>query len=299
MITVTAPTSKIGRQVVGRLCELNAPLRVVARDPNRLAAGVRQRAQVIEGSHSDADVVARAFDGADAVFWLVPPDPRATSVGAAYVDFTQPAIKVLCAGKVDRVVGISALGRGIARNAGLVDASLEMDDLIGGTGVKYRALTLPSFMDNLLRQAQAIATRGVFFSPIAGDRKMPTCATRDIAGVAVDLLLDTSWEGVGDRALLGPEDLSFHEMAATMTDVLGRHVRFEQIDGAAYKASLIDNGMSEAMAQGMLDMALAKNDGLDNAEQRTPEASTPTTFRRWCRDVLAPSLARLQGEHPA
>jgi hypothetical protein len=39
-------------------------------------------------------------------------------------------------------------------------------------------------------------------------------------------------------------------------------------------------GMSQAMAQGMTYMAAAKNQGLDNAVRRTPENSTPTSFRQ-------------------
>ena len=50
--------------------------------------------------------------------------------------------------------------------------------------------------------------------------------------------------------------------------------------------------MSEAMAQGMVDMMLAKNDGLDNAEPRTPESTTPTSFRQWCEEVLKPADTR-------
>jgi hypothetical protein len=42
------------------------------------------------------------------------------------------------------------------------------------------------------------------------------------------------------------------------------------------------------MAQGMTDMAAAKNEGLDNAVRRTPENSTPTSFREWCEEVLKP-----------
>jgi uncharacterized protein YbjT (DUF2867 family) len=290
MITITAPTSSIGRQLVNRLIDREAPLRVVARDPNRLPVAVRDYAQVVEGSHGDPDVVATAFDGADAVFWLVPPNPSADSVRATYVDFTRPACDALCAGNVSRVVGISALGRGVARNAGFVTASLEMDDLIAGTGVNYRALAMPSFMDNLLRQVDPIRNRGVFFSPIDGDRKMPSCATGDIAAAAATLLLDENWSGVGSVPVLGPEDLSYNDMAAIMSEVLRRPVRFQQIDGLAYKATLVASGMSDAMAQGMLDMALAKNDGLDNAEPRTCDASTPTTFRQWCQDVLQPAL---------
>ena len=43
------------------------------------------------GSHGGIDVGTKAFAGADSVFWLVLPDPRAESAGAAYVDFTRPA----------------------------------------------------------------------------------------------------------------------------------------------------------------------------------------------------------------
>src|SRR3989442_14488387 len=97
-----------------------------------------------------------------------------------------------------RVVGVSALGRGTpwATNAGYVTASLAMDDLIASTGVAYRALTNPSFMDNIVRQADAIKDQGMFFSPIEGDRKLPAVATPDIAAAASRLLVDDDWTGV-------------------------------------------------------------------------------------------------------
>ena len=40
------------------------------------------------------------------------------------------------------------------------------------------------------------------------------------------------------------------------------------------------------------DMAAAKNNGLDNAEPRTPENTTPTSFRQWCEEVLKPAVVR-------
>ncbi len=58
------------------------------------------------------DAWSAAFEGADAVFWLGPPVPRAESVEAAYVGFTRPAAEAFKRLSVRRVVGISALGRG-------------------------------------------------------------------------------------------------------------------------------------------------------------------------------------------
>lgn len=157
---------------------------------------VRRRIEIVEGSHGEASVVDRAFEGADTVFWLCPPDPRAESVEKAYFEFTRSACDAIRRHGVARVVSVSALG---------------------------------------------------------------------------------------------PEDLSFNDMAQIMSEVLGRPVHYQLIALDTYKANLMKNGMSEAMAQAMADMMAAKDQGLDNAEQRTPESTTPTSFREWCEDVLKPA----------
>jgi uncharacterized protein YbjT (DUF2867 family) len=166
MIVITAPTGKIGHQVLANVLETSAPVRVIVRDAGKLPDSVRDRVEVVEGSHGDADVVDRAFAGADTLFWLVPPDPTAATVEEAYVGFTLPAAEALKRHQVKRVVDISALGRGTPRadNAGLVTASLAMDDLIASTGVAFRAVTNPSFMDNVARQAAPIREKGMFWS---------------------------------------------------------------------------------------------------------------------------------------
>jgi len=209
--------------------------------------------------------VNRAFAGADAVFWLRPPAPRAPSLEAAYVDFTRPACDAIKSQSVKRVVGISNLGRG-------------------------SALTLPTFMDNLLREVDSIKNQGVFFSFLDGDKSAPKCATRDIAATASKLLLDSSWSGQGHRTVLGPEDLSFNDMAHIMSEVLERPVRYQQTSLDSLKARLLESGMSQAFVEGYVEMMVAKNNGLDNAEPRTPENATPTTFRQWCEEVLKPAV---------
>ncbi len=293
MIVITAPTSNIGSQVTANLLDTGEALRLIARDPARIPEDVRRRVEIVEGSHSDANVVNEAFAGADEVFWLVPADPQAPSIEAAYVGFAQPAAEAIGRHRVQRVVSVSALGRGTpqAAHAGHVTATLAMDDLLAGTGVGYRALTMPSFMDNIARQVQPIKNQGMFFGIVSPDRKNPTCATRDIAAAAARLLRDRSWSGNGHLAVLGPEDLSFDDMAGIMSQVLGKPVRYQQIPADGFKSRLIENGMSDAIAQAVIEMALAKDQGLDKAEPRTAEATTPTSFRQWCEEVLKPAVA--------
>jgi len=292
MIIITTPTGAIGHQVLERVLRGEEPIRVIARDPSGLPSHVRERVDIVRGSHGDTTVVNQAFAGADSVFWVVPPDPRAQTVDGAYLDFTRPACAAFKSQGIKRVVGISALGRGTpaAADAGLVTASLKMDDLIASTGVHYRAVTNPSFMDNLLRQVELIKNQGMFSLPISGDLKQPSVCTRDIAATAAKLLLDQSWNGVGSVSVLDPKDLSYNDMATIMSEVLGKPVRFQEAPGQAFKARLLERGMSEAMAQANLDMWDAYNQGLDAAEPRTPQSTTPTSFRQWCEEELKPRV---------
>ncbi len=266
------------------------PVRVIARDPSRVPSATRDRVDVVQGSHSDGGVVDQALQGVDTVFWLVPSDPRAETAAAAYVDFARPGCEAFKARGVKRVVGISALGRGWPRNAGHVSATLAMDDLIATTGVSYRALALPGFMDNVLRQLDPIKKRGTFSWPAPEDLTMPTCATRDIAAVAAGLLLDPTWTGVQSVPVLGPADFSFNDMARIMSDVLGKPVRFQETPIDEFRAMLTGRGMSAGMTQAMVNMVVAKNEGLDKLVPRTPASSSPTSFRQWCERVLKPAV---------
>ncbi|MFH8632276.1 NAD(P)H-binding protein [Streptomyces lydicus] len=296
MIVITTPTGQIG----GRLLQIlldetrtrDEELRVIVRDPGRLPDGVRARVDVVTGSHGDAEVVDRAFDGADAVFWLVPSNPREASLDAMYSGFTRAAAKALTTHRVGHVVGVSALGRGtpVAGRAGYVTASLAMDDLIASTGVSYRALANPTFFDNLLWQVASLRDNGVFTGTEAADRKAPTAATRDIAAAAAGLLLDRSWTGTGEVPVLGPEDLSPNDLARIMSEVLGRPIRYERQTLDAFGTALAGRGVGDALVQGYLDMMRAKDDGLDEGVRRTPQTASPTTFREWCEQVLKPAV---------
>lgn len=290
MIVVTTPTGAIGSQVLKTLVDAGERVRVVARDPVRIPSGLQARVEVVAGSHGDADVVDRAFEGARAVFWLPPPNMQARHLDDVYVGFARPACEAIRRQGVANVVGISALGRGtpLADRAGLVTASLAMDDLIASTGVAYRALVMPSFMDNMLRQASAIRERGEFHWPGPGELKAPTCATRDIADMAVRLLRDPTWTGQGEQAVLGPEDLSPVDLARIMSDVLGKPIAFRELAIDDLRASLAQRGVSPAVEAGYADMMSAKAEELDNFVVRTPDNTTPTTFRQWCTDVLKP-----------
>lgn len=290
MIVVTAPTGNISSQVLAQLVKSGEPVRVAARDPSRPPDVIRSAVEIVEGSHAHPNVVAEAFDGAEAVFWLTPSDPTADGPEAAYVDFVRPAAQVLERGTVQYVVAVSALGRGWPRDAGHVTATLAADDITAQSGVAFRALACSSLMENVLRQIESIRNEGVYRWPSPPDLALPHVATCDVADVAVRLLRNTSWTGVSEVPLTGPETLTFDEMAVSMGEVLGRSVRFEPIPMETMRDMMISFGGSPGMAQSMIEMVTAKNEGIDAIVPLSPPSDTPTTFRQWCQDVLRPAI---------
>ena len=92
--------------------------------------------------------------------------------------------------------------------------------------------------------------------------------------------------------MLGPEDLWFNQIAAIVSEVLGREVRYGQVPFDGLKAQLKERNMSENFAQGYVDMMRAKNEGMDNTVARSLEHTGPTTFRQWAKEVLMPAMGR-------
>ncbi|MEV7043675.1 NAD(P)H-binding protein [Amycolatopsis sp. NPDC051061] len=290
MIVITAPTGQIGRKLVAALLQGAEPVRLIVRDPGKLPAEVRERAEIIVGSHRDREVLDRALDGADALFWLMPAAATASSPYEAYVTASIPGADAVVRHAVPRVVIISSLGRGSQIYAGHVSASHAMEDLFRSTGAHVRALALPTFMDNVLRQVDTIRN-GAVSGTLPADFTMPWIATKDIAALAAEYLLDHTWTGPDSVEVLGGEDLSYHDVAETLTNVLGTPIRYQLGDRAAVKQFLVGRGVSEAIAQSMMDMDLAGERGITNATPRTTGNTTPTTFREFAEDTVKPAVA--------
>ena len=59
-----------------------------------------------------------------------------------------------------------------------------------------------------------------------------------------------------------------NDLAAIVSDVLGREVRYVRTSYADLKRQLLANGASNSFAQGYVDMYRAKDEGMDNVAER-------------------------------
>ena len=72
-IVINTPTSNIGRALAVRLLDAGERITVLSRDKKKVDGLLRRGARVVEGSFEEPALLAEAFEGAEALFWLTPP----------------------------------------------------------------------------------------------------------------------------------------------------------------------------------------------------------------------------------
>ena len=289
-IVITAPTGKIGSKLVQNLLAENAELTLIVRDPAKLSEDVRRRTTVQQGDQTDADFMKAATEGADALFWLSPPNFTAPNVKEYYTALHDAAAGAITANKIPHTVLISSGGGG-HRNAGMVTRIFETEDALNATGANVLSLRCGSFMENFLSYLPTLQRDGAWYGLNRPDLPVPFVATQDIAAVAARKLLHRDWQGQSYLAVQGAADLTLQEAASILTETTGKSIRYVQVPAAAVLQSFEAMGASADIAQNMVAMFEAFGAGAYTAEARTPETTTPTTLAEWSRTNLKPLLS--------
>lgn len=289
-IVVNTPNGNIGRSLALQLLEKGAKVVGIARSPGKLADLVARGLEVIEGSTDDPAVLARAFAGADAVFWLTPPAfrpdfrewTRATARAGA------DAVK---AQGVKRVVVLSSIGAQTGPGSGPVGVLLDIEQAFNAAAPDVTVLRPGYFMENILQSVGTIAQAGSIFMPIPADKKFPMVATADIAAKGAEVLLDSKWKGHRIVGVHGPTDLTYREVASLLTEALGKPVSYVEVSVDQARQGMVGAGLPDFVADMYAEMYSAILAGrMDAAEPRSAETTTPTALLTFARETIRPAV---------
>jgi uncharacterized protein YbjT (DUF2867 family) len=213
-ILVTGASGTVGREVAKRLAARGAPARLALRDPSRGVEGAEAPERVRFDFH-DPSGFADALRGVDRVFLLRPPQ-----LADVRRDF-DPFLVAMLQAEVKRVVFLSV--RGAERNPLLPHRRIEK--ALERSGLAWTHLRPNDWMQNFATvHRDDIRTRGEIWAP-AGKGHASFVDARDVAEAAAAVLTE---EGHGGRAypLTGGEELDLDEVAALLSQVLGRRVSY-------------------------------------------------------------------------
>lgn len=239
MILVFGATGSIGRQLVGSL----PADEVVAfvRDPAR---GAELGVRYVVGDLDDPASVAAALAGVDRVFL--------NAGGAVPVPGEQPmvaqqraVIDAAVAAGVSHVVKLSVWHA--AENALLAEgAHWEIEEHLRSSGLGWSVLRPSGFMQNFVTGGGTF-TEGGHLLGVYGDARVSYVDCADIAAAAAALLTGDPRHG-SVFVLTGPEALTQAEIAARLSVVAGREIRYVDLPASEFTKRLVALGVPESFA---------------------------------------------------
>ncbi|KAI9849499.1 MAG: hypothetical protein M1837_004119 [Sclerophora amabilis] len=154
-------------------------------------------------------------------------------------------------------------------------------------GVEYCVLQATWFMENLV-EAQFIGTlrdEGKLYTATE-DGKIPFVSATDIAAAAFRALIDTKPHNT-DHQILGPELLTYDDIAAKLSSGLGRDIVHVKLSEEENTQRLIRSGMPEHYGKLLSSLEARSARGGEDRLNDTVERVTgrpPQTFDSWVQE---------------
>ena len=291
-IAITTPTGHIGHRLTEILLERGADLVLLARNPEKVRDFAQKGATVRQGTLDDQKFVVEATKGTDALFWLTPADYQSQDLRAFQNRLGKAAGLAVRENKIPRVVNLSSVGAQHGSGTGPVDGLYDVEKILDEAAENVTHLRPAYFFENYFMALEAIRAGGQVFMPVSGEVPMSMIGTRDVAQVAADQLLDTTWSGRNVIELEGSSRLSFAEAAEQIGKGIGRPVQHVEVGEDQTRPFLKQAGLSDSVAELMLGLYRGIGSGRVAFEKEgTTHLDTPTSLGEFAREVLKPALS--------
>jgi uncharacterized protein YbjT (DUF2867 family) len=293
MYAIIGASGNTGKVVAGKLLAHGEKVRVIGRDPSRLNGFIQKGAEALAADVHDAAALTQAFNGAKAVYLMIPPNPGIPNVREDQERVSDALVAAVQKAGVEYAVVLSSIGADKADKTGPVVSVHNLEQKLNGVaGLKAVYLRPGYFMENLLPQVGIIQNFGVTGGPLRPDLKVAMIATEDIGAAAAEALRKLDFSGKQARELLGQRDLTYLEAASVIGKAIGKPgLSYMQFGAAQIKPALMQIGMSSNMADLLLEMSEALNSGyMAPLETRSAQNTTPTSIEKFVAEQFVPQF---------
>jgi uncharacterized protein YbjT (DUF2867 family) len=244
MILVTGATGNVGLELIKKLFDRSLPVRAFVRDRSRARAIALPGIELVEGDFARPETVARALDGVDQLFLLMPSSAEVEQRQRIFVDAARKA-------RVKLIVKLSQFGADAAAHGRFRRYHAGVEHHIRKSHIPYTFLRPNLFMQSLLNFRSSIASQGLFYAP-AGNARVSIIDVRDIASVAAAALVRSEHENQ-TYELTGPEALTHAEMAGEFSEAFGKTVKYVDVPPETMLQTLLDLHIPRWQAEGVVE----------------------------------------------
>ncbi|MEM8536189.1 MAG: NmrA family NAD(P)-binding protein [Chloroflexota bacterium] len=263
LIAVFGCTGMIGTEVMRQLAPHDCSVRGILREANRTYPVPHQerpaRVSYVTADHDSTEQLTRACAGADAVFLLIGTSPDQVRIESRAIEAAQRA-------GVRRIVKLSAPVVEEPISVEVAHWHREIEAKLEASGLEYCHLRPYAMMQNWLRNAHTIRNFGRTIGS-AGEAPRNYVDCRDVAAIAVQLLLSEQPLQNDAITITGPEAITNQDMAERISCVTGSNIQYENLSREAHYHMLVTQAkLPEWLAQHIVE--------LEELAVRIPEQGT-------------------------
>jgi uncharacterized protein YbjT (DUF2867 family) len=285
-ILITGATGDTGRAAVRESIALGLDVRAMVHTIDARSDALKALgAEVVVGDLLQIDTVRAAMQGVEAAYFVWPVQPGLIN---ATVNFAQAARET----GVNTVINLSQRSANRESSSDSCRDTFIAEEILNWSGLPVIHLRPTYFLEWLLYPWQLpFLQQGVLRMPVGKGRHSPIAA--DDQGRAIAALLKNPEGHIGTTInLSGPVEMDHEQMAAELSEALGRTIVFQDLPVEEYVQSIKEMGVPAYIVQhldgAMRDYHNGRMAGADNnVEQLTGRRSmTVGEFARLHADVL-------------
>ena len=261
-VLITGATGDTGRAAVKEAIALGLSVRALVHSRDARSAALETiGAEIVVGDLLQIDTVRDAMVGVDAAYFVWPVQP---GVIVATVNFAQAAKET----GVRAIINLSQRSADRHSKSDSCRDTYIAEQVFNWSGLPVIQLRPTYFLEWLLYPWQLpYLQQGVLRMPVGKGRHSPIAA--DDQGRAIAALLKSPEEHIGKTInLSGPVEMDHEQMAAELSEALGRRIVFQDLPVDEYCASLQTMGVPAYIVQhlsgAMIDYQNGHMSGADN-----------------------------------
>ena len=248
MILVTT-AGKVGSEAACLLAQRGVPVRVLVRDPEKGKALAAAGAEIAVGDLAVPASIDEAMAGVTSVVLVSP------AVAAQELNVVASAARA-GVGHVVKATSKASADSPIARRRW----QTEIEAGLAASGLPHTLLRSNAYMHNVLALAPAIAKTSGFGSS-AGQGTIGMIDARDVATVAASIAASPAPHAGKTYWLTGPALISYYDVAAVLSELVGRTITYRELTFDQDKEAMIRAGVPEQIAEMNAQAASLTADG--------------------------------------
>lgn len=295
MIAIVGAAGKVGFATATTLRNAGVPVRAILRDETKAPRLTEIGCEIAVADLQDSAALTKAIGNADSIQIIIPPAPQVEDTAAQMRQAIESLATALETARPKQVLAISDYGAHIDRDIGMPTLCRSFEERIAKIDNTHKIfLRSAEHMQGWGRAipvAIASGTLPSFHDPV--DMPFPTISAPDLGVIAANLWL----RPVADEKEIeivhaeGPRRYSANDVAAVLSELLGKPVKVEPVPRAQWKGAF-ESVMSSTLADLLIKANDAQNQpGVVDVEPNAEDVRYGTTM---LIDALRPFVPKAQ-----